>query len=55
LSGIIQRLRRSLVRSRFSVLTHRAHGYELIVREQEAAEEFEAGGKDGSRSREVGR
>ena len=31
LSGVIQRLRRSLVRSRFCVLTHRAYGYELIV------------------------
>jgi DNA-binding response OmpR family regulator len=31
LRGLIQRLRRSLARSRFSVLTHRAHGYELIV------------------------
>jgi hypothetical protein len=32
LRGIIPRLRRSLVRSRFSVLTLHAHGYELIVR-----------------------
>jgi hypothetical protein len=31
LSGIFHRLQRSLVRSRFCVLTHRAHGYELIV------------------------
>jgi hypothetical protein len=32
LRRIIHRLRHSLVRSRFSVLTHRANGYELIVR-----------------------
>jgi hypothetical protein len=32
LRGIIRRLRRSLVQSRFSVLAHRACGYELIVR-----------------------
>jgi DNA-binding response OmpR family regulator len=31
LRRLIRRLRRSLARSRFSVLTHRAHGYELIV------------------------
>ena len=35
LGGIIHRLRRSLVRSRFCVLTHRAHGYELIVRTEQ--------------------
>jgi DNA-binding response OmpR family regulator len=35
LRRIIQRLRRGLVRSRFSVLTHRAHGYELIARAEE--------------------
>lgn len=35
LRGLIQRLRRSLARSRFLVLTHRAHGYELIVRTEE--------------------
>ena len=33
--GLIQRLRRSLARSRFLVVTHVAHGYELIVREEE--------------------
>ena len=33
LRGLIQRLRRSLARSRFLVVTHVAHGYELIVRE----------------------
>jgi DNA-binding MarR family transcriptional regulator len=32
LRGVIPRLRRTLVRSRFSVLTHYAHGYELTVR-----------------------
>jgi len=32
LSGLIQRLRRRLSRSRFLVLTHAEHGYELIVR-----------------------
>ena len=31
LRGIVQRLRRNLVRSRFSLLTHYGHGYELIV------------------------
>ncbi len=35
LRGLIQRLRRSLARSRFLVVTHAAHGYELIVREEE--------------------
>jgi DNA-binding response OmpR family regulator len=35
LNGIIHRLRRSLVRSRFMVLMHRARGYELIVRAEE--------------------
>lgn len=35
LAGIIHRLRRSLVRSRFCVLTHRAHGYELMVRTEQ--------------------
>jgi Luciferase-like monooxygenase len=35
LRGLIQRLRRSLARSRFLVVTHVAHGYELIVREEE--------------------
>ena len=35
LRGLIQRLRRSLARSRFFVVTHVAHGYELIVREEE--------------------
>jgi DNA-binding response OmpR family regulator len=32
LRGLIHRLRRSLARSRFLLLTHRAHGYELTVR-----------------------
>src|SRR5580704_13333945 len=32
LSGLIQRLRRRLSRSRFLVLTRAEHGYELIVR-----------------------
>jgi DNA-binding response OmpR family regulator len=32
LHGLIQRLRRKLVRSRFLLVTHRAHGYELVVR-----------------------
>ena len=31
----IQRLRRGLVRSRFLVLRHGAHGYELIIRIEE--------------------
>jgi hypothetical protein len=31
----IQRLRRRLGGSRFLVVTHAAHGYELIVREDE--------------------
>ena len=35
LRGLIQRLRRSLARSRFLVVTHVAHGYELIVRAEE--------------------
>ena len=35
LRGLIQRLRRSLARSRFLVLTHPAHGYELMVRTEE--------------------
>jgi DNA-binding response OmpR family regulator len=35
LRGLIQRLRRSLGRSRFLVLTHPAHGYELMVRTEE--------------------
>jgi hypothetical protein len=32
LRGLVLRLRRSLVQSRFLLLTHHAHGYELIVR-----------------------
>jgi DNA-binding response OmpR family regulator len=32
LGGLIRHLRRSLAQSRFLVRTHRAHGYELIVR-----------------------
>ena len=35
LRGIIYRLRHSLVRSRFALLTHHAHGYELIVAQAE--------------------
>ncbi len=35
LRGLIQRLRRSLARSRFLLVTHVTHGYELIVREEE--------------------
>jgi DNA-binding response OmpR family regulator len=35
LRGLIQRLRRNLTRSRFLLLTHRAHGYELVLRTEE--------------------
>lgn len=35
LRGLIPRLRRNLARSRFLVLTHPAHGYELIMRAEE--------------------
>jgi DNA-binding response OmpR family regulator len=31
----VHRLRRSLIRSRFLLLTHHAHGYELTMREEE--------------------
>jgi len=33
LRGLVLRLRRSLTQSRFLLLTHHAHGYELIVRQ----------------------
>jgi DNA-binding response OmpR family regulator len=33
LRQLIRRLRRNLLQSRFFLLTHQAHGYELIVRE----------------------
>jgi hypothetical protein len=35
LRGLVLRLRRSLIQSQFSLLTHPAHGYELIVRPEE--------------------
>ena len=35
LRGLIQRLRRNLTRSRFLLLTHRAHGYELVLQTEE--------------------